>query len=144
MHDISQFGTDGWSMPLVIHNNLTAFNLYGGHTQNTSAMRDSMYLLSDGVKEVSSGKLAGNDKRTPSKPTEAKPASEGDFVLLETVDPWMDKMKDAMSMADETISDVDLARESTASARLQILGQIRTAIMAQAGQLPLSALQLVG
>ncbi|MEC9464418.1 MAG: flagellin [Myxococcota bacterium] len=53
-------------------------------------------------------------------------------------------MHENMSAADSRIRDVDVAAESAAMARNQILSQAGTSVLAQANQLPQAALSLIG
>jgi flagellin len=53
-------------------------------------------------------------------------------------------MRENMMAADSRIRDVDVAEESAAMARNQILSQAGTSILAQANQLPQAALSLIG
>ncbi len=53
-------------------------------------------------------------------------------------------MHENMAAADSRIRDVDVAAESAAMARNQILSQAGTSILAQANQLPQAALSLIG
>lgn len=52
--------------------------------------------------------------------------------------------EDNLRSAESKIRDVDMARESTEFSKYQILSQISNAMLAQANQLPSSALQLLG
>jgi len=53
-------------------------------------------------------------------------------------------MRENMMAADSRIRDVDVAEESAAMARNQILSQAGTSVLAQANQLPQAALSLIG
>jgi len=52
--------------------------------------------------------------------------------------------EDNLRAAESKVRDVDMARESTAFSKFQILNQVSNAMLAQANQLPSAALQLLG
>ena len=53
-------------------------------------------------------------------------------------------MRENLQAADSRIRDVDVAEETAAMSRNQILSQAGTSVLAQANQLPQSALSLIG
>ena len=53
-------------------------------------------------------------------------------------------MYENLAAADSRLRDVDVAEEAAAMSRAQILNQAGTSVLAQANQIPQSALSLIG